>query len=111
MDTTSSALARVLQLLSIHPDAQEKLRAEICDAQKDGQLTYDQLVSLPYLDAVCRETLRLYVLHTLLICSLELICKILGFRQSTCPLSACMWFLTLFFLHYFDGIEVRREIP
>ncbi|KAF7760628.1 hypothetical protein Agabi119p4_10037 [Agaricus bisporus var. burnettii] len=60
MDTTSSALARVLQLLSIHPDAQEKLRAEICDAQKDGQLTYDQLVSLPYLDAVCRETLRLF---------------------------------------------------
>ena len=60
MDTTSNALARVLHLLSQHPDVQEKLRAEICDAFKDhgGHLDYDKLSSLPYLDAVCKETLR-----------------------------------------------------
>ncbi|KAF7771573.1 hypothetical protein Agabi119p4_5884 [Agaricus bisporus var. burnettii] len=60
MDTTSSALARVFQILSTEMDAQDRLRKEIRDAQRDGQLTYDQLVSLPYLDAVCRETLRLF---------------------------------------------------
>ncbi|XP_006462835.1 hypothetical protein AGABI2DRAFT_144299 [Agaricus bisporus var. bisporus H97] len=60
MDTTSSALARTLWLLSEHPGVQEKMRDEIREAQKNGELSYDQLVSLPYLDAVCRETLRVY---------------------------------------------------
>ncbi|KXN84323.1 Cytochrome P450 3A16 [Leucoagaricus sp. SymC.cos] len=60
MDTTSSALARTLQLLAIHQGVQERLRDEVREAQRDGQLTYDQLVSLPFLDAVCRETLRVY---------------------------------------------------
>ena len=62
MDTTSSALSITLSLLATHLDVQEKLRSEIRDALSGGQdLEYDTLVSLPYLDAVCRETLRLYV--------------------------------------------------
>ncbi|KAJ3565769.1 hypothetical protein NP233_g7435 [Leucocoprinus birnbaumii] len=60
MDTTSSALSRILYLLATHQDVQERLRQEIQEAQNDGELTYDQLVFLPYLDAVCRETLRVY---------------------------------------------------
>ena len=61
MDTTSNAIARILHLLSEHPDAQERLRQEILEARKEhGEaIPYDTLVSLPYLDAVCRETLRL----------------------------------------------------
>jgi cytochrome P450 len=62
MDTTSNALSRISHLLAAHPDVQDKLRAEIMDAlrQNDGKdLTYDVLVSLPFLDAICRETLRL----------------------------------------------------
>ncbi|TFK34561.1 cytochrome P450 [Crucibulum laeve] len=60
-DTTSGALSRILFLLSTHPDVQQKLRQEIIDARDDGQdLSYDILVNLPYLDAICRETLRLY---------------------------------------------------
>lgn len=64
MDTTSSALAQTLQLLAKHPDVQQKLRMEILDAfaAREGEdLDYDALTALPYLDAVCRETLRLYV--------------------------------------------------
>ena len=61
-DTTSNALVRVLQLLAEHQDVQDKVRAELCEAGPDGQdIPYDQLVALPYLDAICRETLRLYV--------------------------------------------------
>ncbi|KAF5343006.1 hypothetical protein D9758_013693 [Tetrapyrgos nigripes] len=63
MDTTSSALARVLHILSTRLDVQGKLRQEILEARKkcgDQDIPYDELVSLPYLDAVCRETLRLY---------------------------------------------------
>jgi cytochrome P450 len=60
MDTTSNALSRTLHLLSKHAEVQEKLRSEILDALKDhgGDLDYDTLSSLPYLDAVCRESLR-----------------------------------------------------
>ena len=58
-DTTSSALSRVLYLLSLHPHVQDKLREELKRAYEDNEeLTYDQLVSLPYLEAICRETLR-----------------------------------------------------
>ena len=60
MDTTSGALARTLHLLSTDLDVQSKLRQEIMEAmRRHGNLDYDQLVALPYLDAVCRETLRM----------------------------------------------------
>jgi cytochrome P450 len=59
MDTTSNALARILHLLSTNPDVQDKLRDEICNARKEGgDLDYEALSSLPYLDAVMKETLR-----------------------------------------------------
>ncbi|KAA1472339.1 cytochrome P450 [Dentipellis sp. KUC8613] len=61
MDTTTSALSRIFLALAQHPDAQEKLRAELLEAQMGGQdLTYDELNNLPYLEAITRETLRLY---------------------------------------------------
>ena len=61
MDTTSSALVRILHLVATHTDVQDRIRAEIRAAkQEHGKaLTYDQLEALPFLDAVCRETLRL----------------------------------------------------
>ncbi|KAJ3755811.1 cytochrome P450 [Lentinula raphanica] len=63
MDTTSSAMARLLHLLSRHPEVQDKLRQELVEARTQNggnDLTYKELTELPYLDAVCRETLRLY---------------------------------------------------
>lgn len=47
----------------MHPESQERLREETIEAKvrHGGDLTYDQLVAIPYLDAICRETLRLYV--------------------------------------------------
>ncbi|KAJ3716117.1 cytochrome P450 [Lentinula raphanica] len=69
MDTTSSGMSRILHLLSLHSEVQDKLRQEIIAARRerrDGQLTYDELVELPYLDAVCRETLRLSVADTII---------------------------------------------
>ncbi|KAH7907756.1 cytochrome P450 [Hygrophoropsis aurantiaca] len=61
MDTTSGALARTFLTLAQHPEAQERLREEVTQARAEkGVLDYDDLVNLPYLDAVCRETLRVY---------------------------------------------------
>ncbi|KAM5532962.1 hypothetical protein V8D89_013359, partial [Ganoderma adspersum] len=60
MDTTSNATARLLHLLALHPDVQKRLRAEIVEAQAGEEIGYDRLNDLPFLDSVCRETLRLY---------------------------------------------------
>ncbi|KAJ4486950.1 cytochrome P450 [Lentinula lateritia] len=60
---SQSALSRLLSLLSKHPDIQEKLRQEVTEARRNNNgedLSYNELNSLPYLDAVCRESLRLY---------------------------------------------------
>lgn len=60
MDTTSNALCRVLHLLSEDPEKQDTLRREIVGSRKHaGDLNYDDLMALPYLDGVVRETLRL----------------------------------------------------
>ena len=60
MDTTSNALSATLWRLAQHQEVQEKLRQEILEAKEaqGGDIDNDDLVSLPYLDAVCRETLR-----------------------------------------------------
>ncbi|KAF9533661.1 cytochrome P450 [Crepidotus variabilis] len=60
-DTTSAAIARTLWLLSQRQDVQDKVRAELSEAMlgKDT-LSYDEVNELRYLDAVCRELLRLY---------------------------------------------------
>ncbi|TBU25938.1 cytochrome P450 [Dichomitus squalens] len=72
-DTVTTAVARVFWILAREQGAQARLRSEIKKAKMaiavdDGMedewekvpLSYDTLVSLPYLDAVVRETLRLY---------------------------------------------------
>ena len=59
-DTTSNALASILQQLATHQDVQRRLREELAAARDyHGQeIPYDHLVELPLLDAVIRETLR-----------------------------------------------------
>ncbi|TEB26346.1 cytochrome P450 [Coprinellus micaceus] len=58
MDTTSNALSRLLVVLAQNPEVQDKLREEV--VQSGEGLDYDTITGLPYLDAICRETLRLY---------------------------------------------------
>lgn len=64
-DTTSSALSRILYLLAEDPIIQETLRDEIRTAQArstpERQLDHDELIALPWLDSVIKETLRLSV--------------------------------------------------
>jgi|ERR1700722_18099487 len=59
-DTTSSAMSRILHVLATHPTEQARLRKEVREARHDhGDLDYEALMGLPYLDAVVKETLRL----------------------------------------------------
>ncbi|KAJ8496209.1 hypothetical protein ONZ51_g1254 [Trametes cubensis] len=74
-ETTTSALARLLHILAQEQEAQTRLCSEIrkaklaqATAQGESELSnwqhinlpYDVLMGLPYLDAVVRETLRLF---------------------------------------------------
>ncbi|MEL6547473.1 MAG: cytochrome P450, partial [Myxococcota bacterium] len=53
----SLTLANTLWLLSLHPEIEARLREEL--APLEGELPLERLDSLPLLDAVLKETLRL----------------------------------------------------
>jgi len=66
-ETTSSALTWATYLLSLHPDMQTRLRAEIHQFIPDPAVLSEAgfdvagvLESMPYLNGVCSEVLRLY---------------------------------------------------
>ena len=87
MDTTASAISRSLWILAQRQDVQDKLCSEMRNARMekgDGDLTYDELVALPYLDAVCKETLRVSV--CLFFPSQPLLNVVLDIHQSTIAL-------------------------
>lgn len=59
-DTTAHALSWCLFLLMKHPEEQERIVDEVQNMCGDRELLYDDTKSLPYLQAVINETLRLY---------------------------------------------------
>uniref|UniRef100_A0A914XA88 Cytochrome P450 n=1 Tax=Plectus sambesii TaxID=2011161 RepID=A0A914XA88_9BILA len=61
-ETTSTALAFTAWLLAKNPDAQDKLQSEVDQHINEfgDKIPYDSLMKLPYLDAVFKESLRLY---------------------------------------------------
>ena len=61
-DTTSNSLTMLLDIRTQRPEFQDKLRAELVEAQVEygTDIPFDQLMNLPYMDALCRETLRLH---------------------------------------------------
>ncbi|PCH36707.1 cytochrome P450 [Wolfiporia cocos MD-104 SS10] len=71
LETTAIAIARILYILASNSAVQSRLRDEIHkamrantldndSAQQDVKLPYDILMAPPYMDAVIRETLRVY---------------------------------------------------
>ncbi|EJD52005.1 cytochrome P450 [Auricularia subglabra TFB-10046 SS5] len=58
-ETTATSTTWFLYAMSLYPEVQAKLRAELL-AVPTERPTMDELNGLPYLDAVVRETLRVY---------------------------------------------------
>ncbi|XP_012224510.1 cytochrome P450 6k1 [Linepithema humile] len=61
-DTSATTLSFALYSLAIRPEMQDKLRKEILEGldASDGKITYDMTMSLPYLDMVISESLRMH---------------------------------------------------
>ncbi|TKR78194.1 hypothetical protein L596_019044 [Steinernema carpocapsae] len=59
-DTTANTLAFAAHSLALNPDVQKKVQEEIDDVCPDSEVSYGQLNRLRYLDAVCKESLRMY---------------------------------------------------
>ncbi|KAF9889511.1 hypothetical protein FE257_007221 [Aspergillus nanangensis] len=61
-ETTASAFTWACYLLTLHPEIQERLRAEIREHIPSGNhpITWSDLETLPLLNGVCQEVLRLY---------------------------------------------------
>jgi cytochrome P450 len=57
-ETTASALTWALYWLHYLPEVEEKLRQELANLMAPANL--DEVVKLPYLNALCCETLRIY---------------------------------------------------
>ena len=81
-DSTANAICTMMDILSRNPAIQDKLRAELVEAQErlGTDIPHDELVALPYMDAFCRETLRLCVF---IVCGCAL--NPLKFLQGTHP--------------------------
>lgn len=76
-ETTAVMLAWMFYLLGRNPDCLERLRAEIASVPGGENADPEALARLPYLEAVCNETLRLYppvhVIHRRLVKPLTLL--------------------------------------
>mmetsp|Transcript_34424 Transcript_34424/g.73303 ORF Transcript_34424/g.73303 Transcript_34424/m.73303 type:complete len:584 (+) Transcript_34424:80-1831(+) len=59
-DTTAQAISWAVYCLSTHPEVQAKARQEVNEVCGIRGPSYDDLQSLPYLQAVLNEVLRLY---------------------------------------------------
>ena len=81
-DSTANSICTMMDILSRNLAIQDKLRAELVEAQErlGTDIPHDELVALPYMDAFCRETLRLCVF---IVCGCAL--NPLTFIQGTHP--------------------------
>ncbi|KAJ8667185.1 hypothetical protein QAD02_008847 [Eretmocerus hayati] len=61
-ETSSTTMSNALYELALHPEFQDKVRKEIRGQieKNEGQLTYDCIKQMKYLDQVVKETLRKY---------------------------------------------------
>lgn len=96
-DSVSTCMCFLAYEIAVNPDIQSKLRQEVDDVLKktNGKLTYETINDMKYLDAVVKETLRLYPLLTFLdrVCvkEFELPPAIPNGKPITVKPGTCIW--------------------
>ena len=110
-DTSAATLSWTLHLLSLYPEVQEKLAKEVAASLKkqqnpnddgDAQFFTKQFISnMPYLDAVLKESMRLYPVAPFVVRKLPLDVAIPAETKSAAPTIlpegslACVWIYAL----------------
>ena len=65
-DTSSKVISTVLMMLGIHQNIQEKVYEEVCSMAEHSKVSMDCLNNFRYLDAVIKETMRLFTVVPLI---------------------------------------------
>ncbi|CAH0399766.1 unnamed protein product [Chilo suppressalis] len=67
-ETSSAAMSFLIHELALHTDVQDRLYKEICEVLEkyDGEINYDSVKDMKYLEMVLDETLRKHSLATVL---------------------------------------------
>ncbi|XP_015115113.1 cytochrome P450 4V2-like [Diachasma alloeum] len=65
-DTIGGLLCFATLMLAIHPEVQEKARAEVREVVGDEEITTETIPQLIYIDMIVRETIRLFPVGPLL---------------------------------------------
>ncbi|XP_034245161.1 probable cytochrome P450 4ac1 [Thrips palmi] len=60
VETTVATVSWALKLLSMHPEVQERLFAEVTAVLGDRDVTVEDLPKMKYLDCVIKETMRMF---------------------------------------------------
>ncbi|NJL15316.1 MAG: cytochrome P450 [Microscillaceae bacterium] len=97
-DTTASTLTSLFYELAAHPEWQEKLREESRAFAQSGEMRFERLVELKYLDLAIKETLRL---HTPLIMIPRKTTQTLEFGAYTLPPDTAL--SILIHHHHYEG--------
>lgn len=59
VETVSTALSTTAYHLALNPECQDRVIAEVDKASSEGEITYDSLQEMPYLEACFKEAMRL----------------------------------------------------
>ncbi|XP_053996963.1 cytochrome P450 9e2-like [Hylaeus anthracinus] len=96
-DTVSNQLCFVIHYLAVNPDVQKRLQEEIDEVleRKQGQMTYDDINGMEYIDAIINETMRLkpiaYFLDRVCVKDFELPPALPGEKPFTLQAGSTVW--------------------
>ncbi len=105
-ETTSGALTWALHLLSLHPDAAIRMRAEIETVAGDSPLTAEHVAQLAYTRQVVNETLRIYPSAPI---TSRTTSKSMELGGRTIPAGSVI-ILPIYAVHHHRGLWDRPEI-
>lgn len=118
-ETTANALAYTAYCLTLNPEKQAKVLAEIDAWGVDRTPSFEDLEDFPYLDAVLKESLRLFSPAALSVREAEADTVVGGYSIPKGTWIHVSWTFPLFWLlfrhkdagiHFIDVVKVCRDL-
>lgn len=86
VETVSTALSTTTYFLALNPECQDRAIAEVDKAASEGEITYDSLQEMPYLEACFKEAMRLCTPDSIImrLCTEETTVAGIHFKPGMC---------------------------